>query len=169
MFRVFFTNDEIEDMEDEYDNFLDEIEEAIDDKDDDVLDEFKDEFGMSAKKFLRLMDPPSLNGMKAWAKAMEGREAALAFELLIGIITGYALFIALFVALAIVFMNKPLMIVAIVLSAGFFFAFAGAVWFFIFTALGVCYTIFVGKFNKAYATRDQIAPAAEAAEQATEA
>lgn len=164
LFKLILTEDEIDEFEDRYDDLLDEIEEAIDDDDDIFLEAFKEEYGMSAKKFMRVMDPISLSGCKAFAKALGEDGTAITFNILIGVITGCAMFIALFLVLAIIFMNKPLAILAIVFSAGYFLAFVGFFWFLVYTALCIAYIVLVGQLKQAY--KELSAPAPAPAEEA---
>ena len=118
---------------------------------------------MPVKKILKLIDPVSLNGIKQLGEEIfEGdEETVMIFTVIVNGISAYAFIIGLFVALAGIFMNKALFIIADVFSALFFFVFVGAAWFFIFTALCIAYCILVSKVKKAYKAY-RSAPAAEA-------
>ena len=141
---------ELDDFEDQYDDFIDELEDAIDDEDDDRLEEFEDDYGMSAEKLLDVMDPLSLNTMRVVASVVSDLTENLIFSGLFFVLMGYAGLLILFVALSALFMNKGFFITSVVLSALFFFVLVGAAMFFVFLALCIAYCILVSKVRTAY-------------------
>ena len=148
-----FVPEEVRDeLDDNGKDLVELIEEAIDEDDDDLIEELEDEYDMPVKKMLKLIDPVSLNGVKQLGEEIfeEDEEMIQAFTIVVDGIVGYAVVLGIFVALACLFMNKALFIIADVFSALFFFVFVGAAWFFIFTALCIAYCILVSKVKKAY-------------------
>ena len=143
--------EELNAFDEEYEDLLAELEEAIDNEDEEKLEEFEEDFGISADEMLDMMETVSLNTIKSMSSVLEENdELTLIFTVLIGCITWYAVFLALFVALSALFMNKGFFITSVVLSAGFFFALVGAVWFFVFLALCIAYCILVSKVHTEY-------------------
>lgn len=155
----------------EYDDLIDEIEEAIDNNDNAKIEELEDELGVPVEEVLELLDPISLKSVKTLSSMIPeiGDEMELVFSAIITGINGYAFILGLFVALSALFMNKGWFITAAVLSPVFFFVFVGAVWFFVFLALCIAYCILSSKVRDAYiihnaaiAAAAKVAPAAEA-------
>ena len=169
---------DLDEITEEYDEMIEEIEEAIDDEDEEYLEELEDEFGMDAEEVLELFDPLSLNSLKKLAgmvsDEMEADEAEMVegvFSALTGFVNGYAILLGFLVALSALFMNKAWFITATSISGLFFFVFVGAVWFVVFLGLCIAYSILVSKVKNAYIiskAADQLA-AATAAAPATEA
>lgn len=161
--ELFVPEEERDELDDYGKDLVELIEDAIDEDDDDLIEELEDEYDMPVKKILKLIDPVSLNGVKQLGEEIyEGdEETVMIFTVIVNGISAYAFIIGLFVALAGIFMNKALFIIADVFSALFFFVFVGAAWFFIFTALCIAYCILVSKVKKAY-NAYRSAPAAEA-------
>ncbi len=150
--EIFVPEEVRDELDDNGKDLVELIEEAIDEDDDDLIEELEDEYDMPVKKMLKLIDPVSLNGVKQLGEEIfEGdEETVMIFTVIVNGISAYAFIIGLFVALAGIFMNKALFIIADVFSALFFFVFVGAAWFFIFTAICIAYCILVSKVKKAY-------------------
>ncbi len=149
--KLFVPEEELNEFDEEYEDLLAELEEAIDNEDEEKLEEFEEDFGIAADEVLDMMDTVSLNTIKSLSSVFdESEELTLIFSILISSITWYAVFLGLFVALSALFMNKGFFITSVVLSAGFFFVFVGAVWFFVFLALCIAYCILVSKVHTEY-------------------
>ena len=155
--KTFVPEKELSAIEDNFDEMIDEIEEAIDDEDEDYIEELEDETGIDIDKVLDLMDPISLKSLQTLSSMIEedgAEETVQIFSIIINIIKWYAIILIAFVALSLIRMSKGFFITAVSISALYFFLFAGFALFFVFLALCIAYSILVGKVRKAYIIYD---------------
>jgi len=150
--KMFVGEDALDKFDDELEYLREEAEDLIDDADEELIEEFEDEYGISPKKALKLLDPISLNSIVTIMSVTDelDLESAAIIRTFVSAINGWAFLLVIFVALSALFLNKGWFITATVLSAGFFFTFVGAIAFVIFLGLCIAYCIFVSKVRDAF-------------------
>ena len=138
-------------IDDEFEQIAVELEFAIEANDEATLREIEAEFGMSADELLEMLDPFTFNTIKMLAEKVDtDEEIRMGITVVANAFTYYAVFIGILVVLAALFMSKAFFIIANVLSASFFLAFVGGIWFIIFTVLCIAFCIFASKVNHSY-------------------
>lgn len=151
-----FDDDELETIEEEYDEYLEELEDLLDDADDDELDDFEDEYGITLEEAVDILPEKISLGAMSDAVDLLGGPLGLSkadteiFDIIIGWITWSAVILCLLVALSAFLMNKPSFIVAASIAFPFFLIFVGVLWLFVFIGLCVAYCIMVHKVQVAY-------------------
>ena len=124
--KTFVSESELNEFDRMTDDMADEVEEAMENLDEEFLAEFEARFGMSAEKFIEMVEVVSLNDVVILMKIMEEDEtAAEIFELIIKIIVIYALVLVAFLLLGAFFMRGGFAITSMILSALYFLLFAG--------------------------------------------
>ena len=154
MLQLVATESELEEFDEEFTELAEELEEAMEDEDEDVLEDFEDEFDISPKKFVKIFSKPlSLSSMKTILEMEKQRDAVLAINMVITIITVGVIIFTVLLLLGGFFMNKALVILTIVLSIGYFLSLVGLVWFILFLALCVAYVVMISSVKESYKNR----------------
>lgn len=163
MLQLVATEDELDEFDDRFTDLADEIEDAIDEKDDDYLDDLEDELGMKPEKLIKLFEKPlSISTLRTFSKIYDdSREAVIALDLIINIITASTIIFIVLLLLGGFFMSKALVIVTIVLSIGYFLALVGFVWFILFLALCIAFAVMVSPLKKMHKNRNSVTEAIE--------
>ena len=149
--KLFESEIQLDRFEDDYEDFMEELEDVIEDDNEYALERIEEEYGMSAEEILDTLDPLSLNGLKKLAGTVDAApEETFIFTVLVFGVMAAAFIIGLFLVLGGLFMKKSLVILADIFSIGFFLTFVGAAGFVIFTVLCIAYCVVVSSVNSAY-------------------
>lgn len=165
--KLTLDDDDFDELEYRGEYIAESIDFFIDEDYDDMLDEIKDQTGLSPKRMMKLCDPMSMRGQLAIYQLEEDEDGILGMILMIAFIISLAGLVGFFALLSGLLSSRGLMITANMVSMLFYFIFVGFAGFLIFSALCVAYTIFVSYVCEIYkkgAYLDNTAPAEEAAE-----
>lgn len=165
--QLVLDRDEFNELERRGEYIAESIELFIDEDYDDMLDEIKDQTGLSPKRMMKLCDPMSMRGQLAIHQLNEDEEGIAGMIVMIAFVIVLAVLVGFFALLSGLLSSRGLMITANMVSMLFYFIFAGFAGFLIFSALCVAYTIFVSYVCEIYkkgAYLDNTAPTEEAAE-----
>ena len=137
----------IDALKSEYEDAVDEFKEYIDEADDDVIEEFEKDTNLSVEEIEEILDEAddlSLSALKTLSAGLgEDDTVGKIFSYIITGIYVYAFVLGLLVLLALIFFRKGFFITAASLSALFFIILVGVVWFVVFLALCIAYSILV--------------------------
>ena len=152
-------DEDIADLEDEWSNAVDEAEDNLDELEDmleDMLDisidDVEEEIGMSTKKFIKLLDPISINNMVKIAKALDvdDTDVVAGFKIVITIINVIALVLAVIAGLGVIFQKTWLMVLSYVLSFFFILATGGILWIIIASIAFITTAVLFSKMKLEY-------------------
>lgn len=150
-FKMLLPEEELDDFDDIADETLEEIEQAIDEADQAYLDAFEDEHGISAEECLELMEDISLNNTLKLTEILELEPALIkTLEVIIKVITIYALVLGAFLLLGVFFMKGGFAITSLIFSLAYFFIFKGVTWLVIYAVVCIAFAIFAKIFKKSY-------------------
>ncbi len=141
-------SDAIEDAEDN----LDELEDVLEDMLEISIDDVEDELGISTKKFLKLLDPISLNHIVKIADALDANDSEIisALKIVITVVNVLAVIFAAVAALGVVFQKTWLMVLSYVLSFVFILATGGIVYLLIASACFITTAVLFSKMKFEY-------------------
>jgi len=156
--------DDISEVQDEIDEMIDLLEEAMEDYDEmeefamiyDIdLEELEEDYGISIKKFIKLLSPLSLNSAVKLSEAVDevldmDEEVTAIFKIFITIVNVSAFILIALTALG-AFLGKTwLMVLSYILSIGFLLAFGGIFIWILASAAFIAAAVFFSKLKFEY-------------------
>ena len=151
MLKMIVGEDEIDEAKDALDEAVDAFEVALDEGDKEKIEELEDEAGMKAEKVLDLFDPPSLNSIKKFGKALLDDDSIIeVYSLVITIITIYALIAGVSLAMAMLVGRGGYAIFTLIVVLPFHIFLSGSLWLIVGTVAHLAFTVCLFKMTSAY-------------------
>lgn len=149
--KLFLSEDQLNSFDDQMEEELDFAQEAINNTDEAYLQEFENNFGISAKTFIRLMKNPSIKNLtKLFTAFNADPEVVQLFNVIIKVVTIYAAVLIGFLLLGAFFMRGGWAITSMILSVLFFIVFTGFAWLIAYAVICIAFSICSKIFRGAY-------------------
>ena len=156
-----------DEIEDQFNEMIEEIEDELDNADDDEIEEFEDETGIKIEKFVKLFSKPSLNNYIKLVNILEDvdgdkfgtgdfdadAEDVKIFGIIRTVIVVYGLFVALLSLLGALLKKRVFSVLAIIFSLLYFFALVSVVMGIIFIVFSVAHIVILTKDRKSIAVQ----------------
>ena len=149
--KLFIPEDKLNSLNNQMEADLEYVQEAINNSDEVYLQQFENEFGITADEFVKLMEKTSIKNMIRLFTVFKAEpELIKVFEVIVKIVTIYAAVLIGFLLLGALFMRGGWAITSMILSALFFIVFTGFTWLIAYAVICIAFSICSKIFRGAY-------------------